>query len=88
MALFKFFAPQKQAQKGEETVEHQQFLAEVVVPKMLGSSVKSIAEQGRGDADIRHQTVFGLSVCKESEGKQSEQWAIGIAGEDIDGIDE
>ena len=83
-----FFARQKQARKGEEAVEHQQLIAEVVVPEMLGSGVKGIAEQGRGEAEIRHQTVFGLSVCKESEGKQSEQRAIGITGEDIDGIDE
>ena len=66
-----FFARQKQARKGEEAVEHQQLIAEVVVPEMLGSGVKGIAEQGRGEADIRYHAVVGLLMGKKTEGEKT-----------------
>ena len=55
---------------------------------MLYHYVKGIAEQGRGDADIRHQTVVGLPLREEPEGKQSQQRAIGVTGQDIDGVNQ
>ena len=50
--------------------------------------VKGIAEQGRGDADVGHQTVVGLSLREESEGKQSQQRTIGGTGQYIDGVNQ
>ena len=74
--------------KRQQSIEHQQFITETVVPDMHHHHVKGIAEQGRGDADVGHQTVVGLSLREESEGKQSQQRTIGVTGQDIDGVNQ
>ncbi len=77
-----------EAGEGEEAVEHQQLVAEVVVPEVLGGGIEGEAEQRGGDADIRDEAVVGLPAGEESEGEEAEQGAVGVGGEDIDGIDE
>ena len=60
----------------------------MVIPEILGGSVKGIAEQGGGYTDIWHETVIGLTVCEETEDEESQQWTVGITGYGIDGVDE
>ena len=60
----------------------------MVTPKVLGDGVKDITEQGRGEANIRHQCVFGLAMGEETKREEAKQRAVGIACQDIDGIDE
>lgn len=74
--------------KGQEPIEHQQFVAEVIVPEVLCGGVEGIAEQGRCDADKGHQCVVGLATGEESEGEEPQQRTVGIAGDGIDGVDE
>ena len=57
-------------EEGDKAVEHQQLVTEAIVPDILGHTVKCIAEQGLGDAYIRHQSVIGLSLREEPKGKQ------------------
>ena len=54
----------------------------------MNHHIEHIADQGRKDADIRHQMVIGLSLRKESKDKQTEQRAIGVASQDINGINQ
>ena len=79
-------ATDKKPQKGQQAVEHQQFVAEVIAPEALGGGVEGITDQGRGDADIRHPSVIGLVTGKESEGKESQQGSVSIADNDVDGV--
>ena len=60
----------------------------MIVEEMDRHTVECIAEQGRDDTDIGHQAVLWLLRCEESEHKQSEQWTVGVACQDIDGINQ
>ena len=76
------------AEEGEQTIEHEQFVAERVAEEVTAEAVEGIAQKGGDDADVGHQTVGGTTTGEESEGKESEQGAVGVADKDVDGIDE
>ena len=59
----------------------------MVAPKVLGDGVEGIADKGRGDADLGHQTIVGLLLGEESKDEKAQQGTIGITGQRIDGID-
>ena len=63
---------QPKAKECQQTIEHQEFVAEVVMPEVLGEDIQPIAKQGRDDADIRHQAVFRLLMGKESEDEEAQ----------------
>ena len=51
---------------------------------MLEKGVEGKAEGGGGDADERHEVIFGFTPCEEAEGEETEQRAVGVADEDVD----
>lgn len=60
----------------------------MIVEEVNRHTVECVAEQGRDDTDIWHQMVFGLLRCEEPEHKQPEQGTIGVACQDIDGVNQ
>ena len=77
-----------QSDEGQEAVDEQQLVAEVIVEAGGGQAVDSIAEQGRGHADDGHQAVAHAATREEAEGEESEQGTVGIADDGVDGVDE
>ena len=74
--------------EGEQSVEQQQLVAEMIGKEMLTEKIEGIARQRCCQAHIGHQAVAHLPTGEESEGKESQQRAIGVAHNGVDGIDE
>lgn len=77
-----------QAEESEDTVEHEEFVAEAVGKEGLGKGVDEETKQGRGDGDIRHKAVVDLPTGEKSEGKEAEQRSVGVGTENVYGIDD
>ena len=53
---------------------------------MLEKGVEGVAKEGRCDADIGCQAVVGLTLRKQTKGKETQQRSIGIGHKDINGV--
>lgn len=81
-------ADQCQSCKGEDTVEQEQFVAEVVVPPNGGIVVEEGADHRGREGNSRHPGVNGTAFREESETVEPQEGTIGIASQHIDGVDD
>lgn len=75
------------AGKGEEAVEHQQLVTEVIAAEGGGGGVYAKADEGRGNGDIGHPAVAHRAAGEQRKAKHAEQRTIGIGTHDVDGIE-
>ena len=77
------------ARESEEGVEDEQLVTEVIAPEPLGGvAVEHQAEQRRQQGCKGHQTVAHGAVHQDGKGKHSHDGTVGVAGQNVDGIDD
>ena len=77
-----------QHHKRQQAVEHQQLIAEMVVPQQLCHPVCHKTQQRRGDGNTWHEAVTDGTARQQPIGKQAQQRAVSIRDDDIDSINE
>ena len=80
---------QRQPQEREHTIQQKHFEPELIATEeVCGVETQNITEHGSEHANNGDIFVFHLEVCKYPEGKQSQQWSIGVGGNTEYGVDD
>lgn len=77
--------------KRQQAIEHEQFVAEMVIEMVHGQLVDGEAKQRGGHANIRgkgQRENAAPSLCEQGKGEKTEQRTIGVAAHHVDGIDD
>ena len=87
-SLLSFSAEDEEADERDEAVEHEQFVAESVLPPTWRPPVEQSTEQRGSDADVRYAAIGNPLSCEEAEGIKPEQRSVGVGCHDVDGVDD
>ena len=79
-------AEQCQPSEGEQSVQHQHFVAEAVACGQEDGPVCQVADHRRGEGDVRYAFVAGAHPGEQTETEKSQQRPVGIRGQCIDGV--
>lgn len=79
---------QPQSAESEHAIEHQQFVAKLIACHRLSDEVYGQTDDGGGEADVGHAAVVGGPTGEQTVGKESQQWAVGVGTEYVNGVDD
>lgn len=79
---------QPQSAESEHAIEHQQFVAKLIACHRLRDEVYGQTDDGGGEADVGHAAVVGGPAGEQTVGKESQQWAVGVGTEYVNGVDD
>ena len=63
---------QPQTSESKQSVQHQQFVAKGIARERGGKGVGEVADDRGCYSDVRHIAVTGLTMGKQSKGKQAQ----------------